>query len=715
MFFRQLHPFERNHTLPLSMNSLTYSSTDHQHSSTNSNNNYYYNTFNHSFDAHHSNLLPLNNSECNSYQNELRISQRRLPFRQPSRNPHQRFLSRTETKCPTHLTDKQKRKWIKAGQQAQQNQHLLSILNRFHWPQSNYDPIVHIHYRTSEFYLQGIIHKISRVRLYTIDTEADKPTPQFPNSLPALLQIQAVYEEKFSTVLLIEIQFLPEPSTELFQIIQTLCRMIFSSTNTIMAWGDVHKELRPLEQYNLFDLSQVTHVINLQDEFTNYWNKTHPHSEECLARHQNTNDELIDADILICLVNSADLEDEYDSSNINDDFNTCICSDELRPYKIKNSSWKLQKAIQYIFNQALDKSMTLNIWSCGLDLTLRTWQSTSDRITRQELTSYAINDVFAPTNLYFHIQSSSSPIQLDSIQPLVNHDGPCFLIITDSHGKYFPPCYNTQNYNNTTISISGLQWFNPYNQALCTRSLILSTSISNRLASCSGVVFLVGSNSIRNYSASQVIQQVEDIINLIQSQHVHLTQKHNISIVSAFPCFKLSSSFPTQEALSSNIDRYNYHLNQLSLYKNLTILNIPITPDQLSYDGLHIHVHYLSNIYIPIQQYFENIVDQQQLLTQRSQRSRAAKTRRNQKRHDKLRQRQRSQTVTRKISRIWNLHDLKAYLKHKNIKFSRLPEIRNHQLHIQFNHYVDQQHAENMLSFNEFDDNNYNNWISQKQ
>jgi hypothetical protein len=217
---------------------------------------------------------------------------------------------------------------------------------------------------------------------------------------------------------------------------------------------------------------------------------------------------------------------------------------------------------------------------------------------------------------------------------------------------------------------------------------------------------LVGTNSIRHHSASHIIQQVEDIITLIQSQHVHLTQKHNISIVSAFPCFKLSSSFPTQEALSSNIDRYNCHLNQLSLYKNLTILNIPITPDLLSNDGLHIHVHYLSHIYIPIQQYFEYIVNQQHSLTHRTQRSRAAKTRRNNKRHDKLRQRQRSQTVTRTISRSWNLRDLKAYLKHKNIKFSRLPEIRNHQLHIQFNHYVHQQYAEHILSFNEFDDNN---------
>jgi hypothetical protein len=147
----------------------------------------------------------------------------------------------------------------------------------------------------------------------------------------------------------------------------------------------------------------------------------------------------------------------------------------------------------------------------------------------------------------------------------------------------------------------------------------------------------------------------------------------------------------------------------------LTILNLPITPNQLSNDGLHIHVPYLSNLYIPIQQYFDYIVNQQQPLTHRTQRSRAATTRRNNKRHAKLRQRQRSQTVTRTISRIWPLHELKAYLKHKNIQFCRLPEIRNHQLHIQFTHSVDQQYAENILSFNEFDDNHYHNWISYKQ
>ena len=55
-------------------------------------------------------------------------------------------------------------------------------------------------------------------------------------------------------------------------------------------------------------------------------------------------------DVLICLINSDDLNDDYDEHHPMDDFNTCICPSNIRPYKSKNALWSLQKAIEYVFH-----------------------------------------------------------------------------------------------------------------------------------------------------------------------------------------------------------------------------------------------------------------------------------------------------------------------------------------------------------------------------
>ena len=157
--------------------------------------------------------------------------------------------------------------------------------------------------------------------------------------------------------------------------------------------------------------------------------------------------------ILACLVNTDDIDDEFNPHDLTDDYNTCICPTEIRPYKAKNAVWSLQKAVEFSFSQALDKSLTLNIWSCGLDLSLHTWRSNRDKYTRQSLILYAMNDLFAPTCLYFHLNNIFSPssnstnsIHLQSTQPNQTTDLPLILILADSHGKYFPPTTLTSSY-----------------------------------------------------------------------------------------------------------------------------------------------------------------------------------------------------------------------------------------------------------------------------
>ena len=346
-------------------------------------------------------------------------------------------------------------------------------------------------------------------------------------------------------------------------------------------------------------------------------------------------------DILICLVNSDDLNDDFNPDDPTEDYNTCICPTENRPYKAKNAVWSLQKAVEFIFHQALDKSMTLNIWSCGLDLYLHTWRKEEDKRTRQSLVSYAINDLFASTNLYFHFHTSDSSSRnitnttcLNNIHQNPVYHLPLFFLLSDSHGKYFPPTISTSKYKFTCKSISGLQWVNNYNKQLCTRSLLLSSSISAVLSTCNGVLFIVGTNSIRTTTALHIIRQIDDIIDLVRFHHPHLICKTDISIVSVFPCLKPSSLFPSNSLLLSNLNYYNNLLKALAIRKTFTVVDLHITSDHLNSDGMHVQVEHLPFLYNSIRQYLDELVEQRTNSTHSHRRSRIAITRRNRKRHE---------------------------------------------------------------------------------
>ncbi|CAF0988794.1 unnamed protein product [Rotaria magnacalcarata] len=636
-------------------------------------------------------------------------------------NPHEHLSSRTVENSPQHLTRRQRTHYLKAGQKAQYNQQLLSTLNPLRWPESHYDSPIHIHHRTSESHLYGILHKISNLHLYTIDTESDKPTRHHPHSIPALIQIQAIHDAHWATIIIIEVQHLPYTSTSLFNSIRQICRMIFSPLNKLITWGDLVKKLHPFQQFNLFDISQVTNTFNLQDYFAQQWNTAHPHTADCLARHQPIIEESISDDFLVCVVNSDDLDDEFDPTHPIDDYNTCICPSEIRPYKTKHALWSLPKAVEFTFDLYLDKPINLTNWSCELDLYLQTCRLDTDKRIRQALVYYAISDLFASTHLYFHFNTRSTPsdhltypISVNNIQPNQLHAPTMFVIITDSHGKYFPPVIQTPSYKLITNSISGLQWVNTYNTKLCTRSLLLSSSITSILSSCTGVLFLIGTNSVRNTSALQIITQVEDIISTLRSHHPHLAQKTDITVATVFPCYKPSFRFQTHSLLSSNINNYNKLLKNLSSLRNFSILDLPINGDHLGRDGMHldsIHISYLSNT---IQEYVHDLMSKRIAPVKSLRRSRTALRRRYKKRHEKLKQKQKTHVVIRHIDRIWPLKDIKAYLMYKNIKYNRLPEIWQQKLCIQFTNPVHREHAEKTLTINDFDEHSYSEWCSQE-
>ncbi|CAF1317642.1 unnamed protein product [Rotaria socialis] len=662
---------------------------------------------------------PINSED--SSREDIGIGRRHVYYHQPIARPHERFLNRTMDNCPEHLTSKQRSRWLKAGRKAQLNHRIVSTIEPFQSTEANYNSLTYIHGKTSENHLVGLISKMANVRLYMIDTESDRPTGNNPHTKPALLQIQAIHYETCSTVLLIEIQHLPHYSTSLFGLIQQMCSNIFSPDNKIIAWGDPIKELYSFEQFRLFDISRITKTLNLQDFFNTMWNSAHPHIQACLNRHHVMEDDCSSDEVLICLINSDDIDDDLKPQDSKADFNQCICPDEIRPYKTNNALWSLQKAIQMIFNKALDKALTMNLWSCGLDPHLNTWRTIDDKQTRHALTTYAVNDVFAPTDLYFYLMNTDISsldtnhiINLNMIyeQPIQNL--PKYFVLSDSHGKYFPPYHRTAQYQLVIKSISGLQWNNPWQQELSVNNLIESTSIKSIISTCAGIIFMVGTNSIRSWSASEIIQDIVNITQSIRSTYDHLNRKTDISICTIFPCLKTSTRFLTSNLLTSNINDYNTKLYDISNTLNFTIINFPITISHLNVDGLHIRAKHTSLIFNIILDNITCLLNKTNKI-KNSQRSSEAKSRRNKRVHQRQKQQQQSHIIFRLVDTIWKLKDIKQYLRYKQIKYSGLPDIHNNKLYVQFNNSINLQHAEQCLALGEFDSSHYRIWMTHER
>ena len=550
---------------------------------------------------------PITSSASSLRQNSRDINPSSTPFKTITTA---QLLQRSATNCPTHLSDSQRTTWFKQGRKAQRNQALLSSLSLFNQPTTSYDGPIFIHSRQTTLNIQAIIHSIDGVQIFTIDTESDRSTRDNPTTVPALLQIQAVYNPHRSLVLLIEVQHLPDPSTSLFVAIRTLCHTIFSPTNQIMSWGPIDSELLPFQHFNLFDLSRVVNHINLQADFATQWNKRHPHTSSCLdAKSQPTHNYHPSIE-LICSVPTDDLDSDRIRPVIVDDFINCLCPDDHRPYKSNTPLWSLQKAVQLTLNLALDKSSTLNRWSCGLDPLLHNSTQPSINSTLHELVLYAINDLFAPTQLYFHFHpsipsqsiSTNTPLRISSIiTPTVashssistssissNPTVPNYFLLADSNGRSLPSILHHSQFKLTTHAISGLQWYNPFTPHLCARALVQKSSISSTLRSCDALLFLIGTNSVRCHSAENIIQQVTALLSIIRQQHPHLSHPTSIIIIDCLPCLKPSHQFFTVSSLTSNISQYNLLLQSICIQLGFHLVTSNINSSHLGSDLLHI-------------------------------------------------------------------------------------------------------------------------------
>jgi hypothetical protein len=451
----------------------------------------------------------------------------------------------------------------------------------------------------------------------------------------------------------------------------------------------------------------------MQKHFKQEWNKTHPHTPEC-RYHNSTNPEDDYDDVLICLVNADDIDNDVQPIDCHSDLTTCICPDNIRPYKNPSSQWSLQKAVKLFFQKALDKSFTLNRWSCGLDITLYTWRTNRDKAIRKSLIDYAINDLFAPTQLYFNLNqidyTNPIPIEntlLNSITRIENNGLPTFLLLSDSHCKNLSSVIDTPRYQLKICAISGLQWNNPYNRDLCAGNILESTSISSTLSTTTAIILLIGTNSIRCLPSWQIIEQIEDLVNKIHINHTHLANKHGINIILTFPCNKTSSKYQTVEDLHYNLNNYNHFLKLVAERINFSVVDFNIGQEDLCIDQMHLNEEGQKKLLQQIVLLGDTLVPDKVKVPQSQHRSRAAISRRNKIRHNKVLVKRKTNTLTRAIHMSWKLPYVKKFLKEHKIKFARLPNIYDHKLRIQFDNEHDLQDAETVLSLTVFQEQCY--------
>jgi hypothetical protein len=228
---------------------------------------------------------------------------------------------------------------------------------------------------TTKSTMEQIIDAAQQTSTFTLDTESVNVFKQ--NNKPALIQIQFIQCDTYSTVVLIETNHLPPPSSETFAQIRQVCRIVLKESNTIYTWGKL-TELDEFLSFRLFTREQINAPNNrdLQQEFKRYWQEEHPHQsiEYCQCE-------------------------------------TCIGKDP-------NESWSLQDAVANQLKRWLDKRHTRSTFDMGLDPAFQHSSSAKHQL-QQKLTIYAANDCLSMAELIATMYKSIRFVQ-EVREPIAN-------------------------------------------------------------------------------------------------------------------------------------------------------------------------------------------------------------------------------------------------------------------------------------------------------
>jgi hypothetical protein len=278
-----------------------------------------------------------------------------------------------------------------------------------------------------------------------------------------------------------------------------------------------------------------------------------------------------------------------------------------------------------------------------------------------------------------------------------------YFVLADSHATFVPRLTTTTTHEVVIQSISGLKWIDDDQHHLSAFHLLQTYPIFSCLASANAVLFLIGSNSLRKFTASTVIHQVHHILHNLRQQHPHLVDKTSLGIVTTFPCFKVSYTFPTPTLLQNNISSFNEQLYFLATHLHFTVADFAIQPHHLRVDLLHLNTNYSHLVPNNIFHYFNwlNTISTP-TCPHVSCRSADAIQRRNRHCHLRFADKQANFYISRTISPSWTLKNIKTYLQQHQIPFAKLSPIRNTKLRIRFNNLQDLQACNSMLPANSF-------------
>jgi hypothetical protein len=321
------------------------------------------------------------------------------------------------------LSGKQKRNWRKATKKIENNEELKARYPPFN--SSSNITLFHLHYLTTIDTVNKLISKAKATTKYTIDTESEKNKMEEQG---ALIQIQMIHSINDSTIVLVETKYLPDPGTILFKQIQAFLSIVFDMENEIISWGSCADEFKNFNHAELLDLGKVKIKTNLQFEFRNWHNGYRAH----LARDRRERISL--AQTLQIYDTPADLN--YINYEEEVDDNTCKCGHHT--HFNPSGKWSLQDAVGSALKQFLDKSETINLWQCGLDLQLDTWKNKlfnryhydrqREQNQRLKMIEYAKNDCISVTSIYFHMYPHGKNINNIHI-----HETPIIRTIINDH------------------------------------------------------------------------------------------------------------------------------------------------------------------------------------------------------------------------------------------------------------------------------------------
>jgi hypothetical protein len=264
-----------------------------------------------------------------------------------------------------------------------------------------------------------------------------------------------------------------------------------------------------------------------------------------------------------------------------------------------------------------------------------------------------------------------------------------YFVLADSHAQLTPPFTSTPTHQITIESISGLKWVDDYHHHLSALHQLHSPNISSRIASSKAIMLLIGSNSLRIFPVSRVINHVHDFLSVLRQNHPHLSSQQAISIVTTFPCGKPSNTFRTPTLLQHNIDLYNNQLQTLSTHLNFTVIDFQVQPQHLSPDHLHLHKRFSALVPRNIFKYF-NTLSSASIVPPPKVSSRSAEAiQRRTKRCKQLRKLRLADKrtmfyINRNITHPWTLNHVKTYLQNKHLPFAKISPIRRNHVRIRF-------------------------------